>query len=248
MAALVLMNALMLRPEAVADVRVAEDRLDAVPVRDPDRVGQCGTERRDVADRRGGAAVDAGDEAVRAQLGHPAGDERLHRPRAGGVCRLVALHVEVHGAARGQAEAGGKRRGVVGGGPALCGGGRGRRRDLLQPRLADARRLQADVERQQAPPHPQRRRHPRRRQVLLRAAAVRAADVDPERPVRRGGPGLERVRRRRGARVEAVAGVDLGAGALVRGPAGGREGQERGGESREDERPPSHGRQSAHGM
>ena len=92
-----------------------------------------------------------------------------------------------------------------------AGGRRERRRELREPALPRARRLQADVQRQQAPPERSRVEHPLRREVRLRARAVRAADVDAERTVRRRRPRLQRRRRRRLARIERVAGEHTGA-------------------------------------
>ena len=83
-------------------------------------------------------------------------------------------------------------------------------RDLLQPGLRDARRLQPDVERQQAPACRQRRTDPRRREVAARTRTIDAADVDTEPAVRRLEPRSERRLRRRGAGVERVAGEDAG--------------------------------------
>ena len=117
--ALVLMHALVVRPERVADVRVAEDVLDAVPVRDPRVVGLRRSERGDVTHRRRGAAVDTGDVTLRVQLAVPGGDERLHGLRARRVVALVALHVEVDRAARRQPEVRRARDRVVGRGAPL---------------------------------------------------------------------------------------------------------------------------------
>ena len=150
-AALVLMHALVIRPDAVAHVRIAEDALDAVPVGDPAGVGQPGADRRNVAHRRGRAAVDTRDVSLRAELGRPGGDERLHRRRARCVVDRVALHVEVDRAAGWKAEALGLRDRVIGRRTPLVGRGRCDRRELLQPALRDARGLQADVERQETP-------------------------------------------------------------------------------------------------
>jgi hypothetical protein len=55
---------LVLRPEAVADVRVAEEVGVAVPVPDPGVVWRFGAEERDVSDGGGGAPIDAGDVAA----------------------------------------------------------------------------------------------------------------------------------------------------------------------------------------
>ncbi len=99
-AALVLVDTLVVRPDAVAHVRVTEDAFDAVPVRDPDRVGRRGAERGNITNGGGGAAVDAGDEPVGAQPVDPADDERLHRLGARRDADLVPLHVGVDAGCR----------------------------------------------------------------------------------------------------------------------------------------------------
>ncbi len=126
MAAPVLMEPLMVRPEGVRDVRVAEDGRLAVPVGDPDVVGRGGggREHLEVADRRGGAAVDTGEMTERVELVDPGGDERLHALGAGGVVDRVALHVEVDRASAAEAEHAGVTGRIVGRGGALARGDR----------------------------------------------------------------------------------------------------------------------------
>ena len=195
----------MVRPERVGHVLVAEHAGDAVPVRDPHVVGRRGA--LEVADRRARASVDAGSEAERVQLVVPPADERLHGLRARLVRRRVPLHVEVERAVGRQPERDRFARRVLRRSDALVRGGSRARRDLLQRRLADARRLQPDVQRHQAPSLRHDRGHPRRREVRLGARAVHAADVDAECAVGRCLPCGERVERRSAARIEAVARV-----------------------------------------
>ncbi len=204
MTAAELVDPLVARPERVAHVRIAEDALLAVPVRDPDAVRDRRAEGLQVADRRGGAAVHAGDVAARVELVHPARDERLHRRRARRVVDGVALHVEVDRRAGIEAERRSTGDRVVGGGRPLRRGGCGA--DVRERGLRDARRLQADVQRHQVPAAAARAGNPVGRELRVRATAVDAADVDPDRAVRRGEPGAERGQVRRRAGIEAVAG------------------------------------------
>ena len=201
----VLMDPLVVRPERVRDVRVAEHALVAVPVGDPDVVGRGArrSERLQVANRRARAAVDAREVAERVQLVHPAGHERLHGLAARRVVDRVALHVEVDRAARREPERVRVVRGVVGRGRSLARRERGG--DLCDVRAADAGRLEADVERDQVPPGRDGAGRPGRRELGVRAGAIGAADVDAERPVGRGEPGVQRVELGRVARVEGVA-------------------------------------------
>ena len=127
MPAAVLVQPLVVRPEAVGHVGAAEDGIDAVPVADPDVVRRGGGrgERLQIADGRGRAPVDAGQVAERVQLIDPGADEALDGGAAGRVVLVVALHVEVDRAAGAKAERGGVAGGVVGRGGALARGDRG---------------------------------------------------------------------------------------------------------------------------
>ena len=141
------MNPLVVGPEGVGDVRIAQDVRSTVPVREPDVVGV--RERRigvgdELLHRRARASVDARDVPLRVQLVRPRTQEPFDgqvaaRPRA-----VVGLHVEVDGAA--DAETEGRRFAdrVVGRTSTL--GPRIRRRDRCEVALARAGRLQPDVE------------------------------------------------------------------------------------------------------
>ena len=92
----VLVQALMIAPVPAGDVGAAGGLL-AVPVGKPDVVRLCvaGAVLVDqVADARGGAAVDAGQVSVGVQLRGPGAQERQDR-RSGAAARRVGLHVEV---------------------------------------------------------------------------------------------------------------------------------------------------------
>src|SRR4029077_13713674 len=157
-----------------------------------------------IADGGGRAPVDAGQVAERVQLIDPGTDEALDGGAAGRGVLVVALHVEVDRAAGAEAERGGVAGGVVGRGGALARGDRGR--DLREAPAADARRLEADVERDQAPAGGDGGGGPAGGEADVRAGAVDAADVDAECPVRGLEPGGQRVSAGRVAGVEGVSG------------------------------------------
>ena len=135
------MDSLVIRPQSVAHVRIAEDALVAVPVCDPHvvRTGSGRRERLQVARGRGGAAVDACDVTARMQLCDPRRDERLNGQGARCVLDGVGLQVEADRAAARQSEGGRLRDGVVRGCGSGAGGVHGREARTL--RIRDARRL-----------------------------------------------------------------------------------------------------------
>ncbi len=138
------------------------------------------------------------------QLGHPGADERLHRLRCRRACRARRPPCRGRSGcrreARGASSPRRRRR------PPPCPGPSPRPGRSWRGRpFATHGACRPDVDRDQAPAARDGARDPVGRELRVRAGPVGPADVDPEGPVGRGEPGLERLGLRRVAGVERIA-------------------------------------------